>query len=51
MARPGETTYVVELDGGPVPQSVVAPQQELDSRSLLERFWDFLTGRDLVPDE
>lgn len=51
MARPGETTYVVELDGGPVPQSVVTPQEELDSRSLLERFWDFLTGRDLVPDE
>ena len=51
MVRPGETSYVVELDGGPVPSAIVAPQEDLDSRSLLERFWDFLTGRDLVPDE
>lgn len=51
MVRPGETGYVVELDGGPVPEGTIAQQQDLDSRSLLERFWDFLTGRDLVPDE
>jgi len=51
MARPGETTYVVELDGGPVPQTVVKPGEEIESRSLLHQFWDFLTGRDLVPDE
>jgi cell division protein FtsL len=51
MARPGETTYVVELDGGPVPQTVVNPGEEIESRSLLHQFWDFLTGRDLVPDE
>jgi cell division protein FtsB len=51
MVRPGETSYVVELDGGPVPGAVVNPDQEVDSRSLLEQFWDFLTGRDLVPDE
>ena len=51
MARPGETTYVVELDGGPALPDVVSSREELDSRSLLERFWDFLTGRDLVPDE
>ncbi|MEA2002376.1 MAG: septum formation initiator family protein [Actinomycetota bacterium] len=51
MVRPGETSYIVELDGGPVPQEVVDQQQMLDSRSLLQRFWDFLTGRDLVPDE
>jgi cell division protein FtsB len=51
MVRPGETSYVVELDGGPVPEGTIAPQEDLDSRSLLERFWDFLTGRDLVPDE
>ena len=50
MARPGETTYVVELEGGPVADGVVEPQTELDSRSLLQRLWDFLTGRDLVPD-
>ncbi len=51
MVRPGETSYVVELDGGPVPQSSVSGVEDVDSRSLLERFWDFLTGRDLVPDE
>ena len=50
MALPGETTYVVELEGGPAPQGAIAPETDIDSRSLLERFWDFLTGRDLVPD-
>ncbi len=51
MVRPGETSYIVELDGGPVPRAVVDQEQVLDSRSLLQRVWDFLTGRDLVPDE
>ena len=51
LVRPGETSYVVELDGGPAPEGTIAPREQLDSRSLLERVWDFLTGRDLVPDE
>jgi cell division protein FtsB len=50
MARPGETIYVVELEGVTGSGGVVAGDPALDSRSLLERFWDFLTGRDLVPD-
>jgi cell division protein FtsB len=50
MARPGETIYVVELEGGIGPDGVIEGEPVLDSRSLLERFWDFLTGRDLVPD-
>ena len=50
MADPGEITYIVELEGGPTSDGVVVSEPELDSRSLLERFWDFLTGRDLVPD-
>lgn len=50
MARPGETTYMVELDGGPSSDGVTPVETEFDSRSLLQRFWDFLTGRDLVPD-
>jgi cell division protein FtsB len=50
MARPGETTYMVELDGGPSSDGVTPVEAEFDSRSLLQRFWDFLTGRDLVPD-
>ena len=51
LVRPGETSYVVELDGGPAPEGTIAPREQLDSRSLLERVWVFLTGRDLVPDE
>lgn len=51
MVRPGETSYVVELDGGTIPEATIAQPEDVDSRSLLERFWDFLTGRDLVPDE
>ncbi len=50
MARPGETIYVVELEGGNGVGGIVEGEPVLDSRSLLERFWDFLTGRDLVPD-
>lgn len=50
MARPGETIYVVELEGGAESGGPSDVTPELDSRSLLERFWDFLTGRDLVPD-
>ena len=50
MARPGETIYVVELEGSSGAGGVVESERALDSRSLLERFWDFLTGRDLVPD-
>lgn len=50
MAEPGETTYVVELEDGPATDGTIVPEQELDSRSPLQQFWDFLTGRDLVPD-
>jgi cell division protein FtsB len=50
MARPGETTYIVELDGGPSSGEVTPVEAEIDSRPPLQRFWDFLTGRDLVPD-
>ncbi len=51
MVRPGETSYVVELDTRSIPRDALDQEQVFDSRSLLERFWDFLTGRDLVPDE
>lgn len=50
MAEPGETTYVVELEGGPSIDGVAITPQALDPRSPLEKLWDFLTGRDLVPD-
>jgi cell division protein FtsB len=52
LVRPGETGYLVERPDLPAPAAAApAAEEELDDRSLLHRFWDFLTGRDLVPDE
>jgi cell division protein FtsB len=53
LVRPGETAYIVDQEDEPVgPVRAAAPEEEpLDGRSMLERAWDFLTGRDLVPDE
>jgi cell division protein FtsL len=52
LVRPGETSYVVDTPTEAVPPSLAPPAEEVvDERSLLQRFWDFLTGRDLVPDE
>ena len=50
MARPGETIYVVELEGDSDRGSIAEVEPELDPRSPLQKLWDFLTGRDLVPD-
>ena len=45
--RPGETSYEVQgpltVDGPPEPEPVAV----VDDRGLLQRFWDFLTGRDV----
>ncbi len=52
LVRPGETAYSVETPPQPVSGVVESAVEEaIDERSLLQRFWDFLTGRDLVPDE
>jgi cell division protein FtsB len=52
LVRPGETGYIVESPLVPVAPDPVLPVAEApDERTLLHRFWDFLTGRDLVPDE
>ena len=52
LVRPGETGYTVESFESPVVAELVPViEEEIDDRTLLERFWDFLTGRDLVPDE
>lgn len=52
LVRPGETGYFVETPEAPAPVELQQPVEEaLDDRTLLHRFWDFLTGRDLVPDE
>ncbi len=52
LVRPGETGYTVEAPEAPAPAVPAPPAvEEIDERTLLQRFWDFLTGRDLVPDE
>ena len=52
LVRPGETAYIVDRPDEPVRASPAPTEEEpLDGRSILERAWDFLTGRDLVPDE
>lgn len=52
LVRPGETGYQVESVDGPLPEApATVPEQVFDERSALQQFWDFLTGRDLVPDE
>jgi len=54
LVMPGETAYTVtqppgdtgsERGGGKQAEAVLPPP-----RSLLQQFWDFLTGRDLVRD-
>ena len=52
LVRPEETAYIVNQEDEPF--GAVEPVSELDpldGRSILERVWDFLTGRNLVPDE
>lgn len=51
LVNPGETPYAVTQ-----PETVVEPPapvaaEPLDERTLLQQVWDWMTGRDLVPDE
>jgi len=52
FVRPGETAYSLEQIEVPTVAALSKEDaRQFDERSLLERAWDFLTGRDLVPDE
>ena len=52
LVRPGETAYTIDSPDAPARGPAVVPLEEpLDERTPLERVWDFLTGRDFVPDE
>ncbi len=52
LVRPGETGYQVEsVEGEIAPSPTAVTEEQFDDRSMLHQFWDFLTGRDLVPDE
>lgn len=50
VVRPGETAFAVNetpTRPAPAPEPAAGPA---DDRTLVEKVWDFLTGRDLVPD-
>ena len=50
MVEEGETGVTVEpLPGSELPESA-GPAVEFDDRGAMQKLWDFLTGRDLVPD-
>lgn len=51
LVRPGETSYMVEAPPQrDEPEPAGGAEARTDGRSPFERVWDFLTGRDLVPD-
>jgi hypothetical protein len=53
LVRPGETGVALEFGDAVDPQgaTTVPPLIDRPDRSLLGQIWDFLTGRDLDPDE
>jgi cell division protein FtsB len=51
LVRPGETGYTIDPPEPELDRAVPDEPRPLDDdRSPLEKVWDFLTGRDLVPD-
>jgi len=50
MVRPGEFGVTVESEPGSLLPEPAGPETQFDERGLLEKVWDFLTGRDLEPD-
>lgn len=49
MVKQGEESFEVQ---GPLtiePEPQIEPVVQVDDRGLLQRFWDFLTGRDVGP--
>ena len=53
LVRPGEVGFALEFEGGAEPQgaSPATVVTGVEDRTFLEQIWDFLTGRDLDPDE
>jgi hypothetical protein len=53
LVRPGEVGFALEFDGEGEPQQTppATVVTGVEDRSFLEQIWDFLTGRDLDPDE
>jgi cell division protein FtsL len=51
LVRPGETGYAVQApEASTVPLTPAADDEVVDDRTIVEKIWDFLTGRDLAPD-
>ena len=50
MVEPGEVGYAVFSEPGSELPDVSEPEGDFDDRNLVEKVWDFLTGRDLDPD-
>lgn len=50
LVREGETGYRVEVSPGSISEEEAQPAVDADQRSFPQRIWDFVTGRDLVPD-
>jgi len=51
LVNPGETPYAVIQPEAEILPTAPAPPEAVDERNPLERVWDWMTGRDLVPDE
>ena len=52
LVRPGEFGFALEFETGDAPPVEQAePAVRASDRSFLGQIWDFLTGRDLDPDE
>ncbi|MDJ0960999.1 MAG: septum formation initiator family protein [Acidimicrobiia bacterium] len=53
LVLPGEKGFALEFEDDVEPQvaTTVAPLVDRQDRSLLGQIWDFLTGRDLDPDD
>ena len=50
MVEPGEVGYAVFSEPGSELPDVSGPEGNFDDRNLVQKVWDFLTGRDLDPD-
>ena len=51
LVNPGETPYAVVQPDTAITPPAPAAVEPLDERTLLQQVWDWMTGRDLVPDE
>jgi len=50
MVEEGETGITIESPPGSRLEEPSGPDVEFDDRGLVQKVWDFLTGRDLEPD-